>query len=127
MYWRRKTIRKRPKLCSSCYCVLRRAGDQRYCLECHAAYMRENRPEYAQLSSEQKRRSNARAYANTYQRRGKFEREPCRDCGLPEAEKHHEDYSRPLEFIWLCRKCHLDLHLKRHVEPIVRENDNAFV
>ena len=31
----------------------------------------------------------------------------CSSCGkLCKAEGHHEDYSRPLEVIWLCRKCH---------------------
>jgi hypothetical protein len=31
----------------------------------------------------------------------------CQDCGrrcFPDA--HHEDYSKPLEVEWLCRKCH---------------------
>lgn len=35
----------------------------------------------------------------------------CSECGkdcMPDA--HHEDYSKPLEVIWLCRECHMRLH-----------------
>lgn len=32
----------------------------------------------------------------------------CQECGNPHPKlhKHHEDYSRPLEVIWLCPSCH---------------------
>jgi hypothetical protein len=37
----------------------------------------------------------------------------CQDCGetLP-LHGHHEDYSRPLEVVWLCRDCHMKRHRK---------------
>lgn len=49
-------------------------------------------------------------------RRGKLERQNCRKCGK-RAEAHHEDYSRPLDVIWLCRQCHKELHQLEGVCP----------
>ena len=40
-------------------------------------------------------------------------RQPCVSCGAPNAEGHHEDYSRPLDVTWLCGQCHIDLHRRR--------------
>lgn len=92
--------------------ILKGMRVQSKCKACHAAYMRRWRAErggHAGLSSEQRRRSNARAYANVYLSRGKIQREGCLRCG-GEAEMHHEDYSKPLEVTWLCREHHLERH-----------------
>lgn len=43
---------------------------------------------------------------------GKVEKLPCKVCGRDKAEGHHEDYSKPLDVIWLCRQCHADTHKK---------------
>jgi len=43
----------------------------------------------------------------------------CNVCGTTsDLQRHHEDYSRPLEIIILCRKCHNKLHQdrKNHTE-----------
>ena len=35
----------------------------------------------------------------------------CENCGKEcSPEGHHEDYSMPLEVVWLCKSCHLELH-----------------
>ena len=45
---------------------------------------------------------------------GKIEKpEICTKCGNKhKIEGHHEDYSKPLEVVWLCMKCHRALHAK---------------
>lgn len=45
-------------------------------------------------------------------RDGKLHREPCEECGEMRVEAHHDDYSRPLDVRWLCRRHHLEHHGK---------------
>lgn len=44
-------------------------------------------------------------------RAGKLIEEPCRICGNIKAEAHHEDYSKPLDVVWLCNKHHKEADL----------------
>lgn len=112
-YGKQKGILTRE--CSSCRGDLGdRYGKQSYCKACHAKYMREHRPKHKDLPDEARMKATARAYANVYMRRGVLIKKPCVDCGSIESQKHHEDYSKPLEVIWLCRPC----HLKRHSETM---------
>lgn len=83
---------------------------QRYCNPCHAEFMRANRPTYSELSPEQKKKDCARSYVGVYVRRGKITKEPCVKCGNEDSQAHHEDYNKPLDVIWLCRECHMELH-----------------
>lgn len=41
---------------------------------------------------------------------GKIKRLPCEVCGADKAHGHHDDYSKPLDVRWLCRKHHVDWH-----------------
>lgn len=44
-------------------------------------------------------------------RRGDLIRLPCAHCGSPDnIDAHIEDYSKPLDVVWLCRRCHSRLH-----------------
>lgn len=52
----------------------------------------------------------AHTLVNNALRDGRLFKEPCVKCGSLNAEAHHEDYSKPLEVIWFCRKCHLKEH-----------------
>jgi hypothetical protein len=40
----------------------------------------------------------------------KIIRKPCEVCGDLKSEAHHNDYSKPFEVIWLCRKHHIEVH-----------------
>lgn len=42
-------------------------------------------------------------------RRGKLVRGNCEICKLPNAEAHHEDYSKPLMIRWLCKQHHVEV------------------
>lgn len=41
----------------------------------------------------------------------KLERQPCLFCGAEKVNAHHRDYTKPLEVIWLCARCHVRLHV----------------
>lgn len=93
-----------------CRCGQPARVGQRRCRACHAAYMREWRKSHP-LTGEARERDNARHIAGMALKRGQIERKPCLVCGSTEKlEKHHFDYSEPLQVDWLCRKHHLALH-----------------
>jgi hypothetical protein len=58
----------------------------------------------------------ARHAVNNGIRDGSLERKPCAECGAPDTEAHHEDYTKPLEVVWLCRKHH-GLRHSRRIRP----------
>jgi hypothetical protein len=41
---------------------------------------------------------------------GKITRQACEVCGSARTHGHHRDYSKPLEVIWLCARCHHKAH-----------------
>lgn len=114
--------------CSKCgeFLDLTRIYKYRYCKKCHSEYERKYRLKHSQLSEEQKKKANCRTYSNVYLSRGKLIPKPCEKCGEAKAEKHHEDYDKPLQVTWLCRPCHLDLHSKikaKELEESARYSD----
>lgn len=72
----------------------------------------------AALAYQQKRRTqNPEKYFAHYAvsnavRDGRLKKKPCDVCGNPKAQAHHDDYSKPLDVVWLCRIHHLDRHGK---------------
>lgn len=44
-------------------------------------------------------------------RKGTLLKQDCSACGA-KAEAHHNDYSKPLEVVWLCRRHHQLVHGK---------------
>jgi hypothetical protein len=44
-------------------------------------------------------------------RQGILKPQPCSGCGSTNRiQAHHTDYSKPLEVVWLCSKCHTKEH-----------------
>lgn len=78
------------------------------CLERARQYDRERQPARYATIDPQKRK--AWRWVNTNIDRGKIVRQPCEVCGSEPTHAHHDDYSKPREFRWLCRKHHMELH-----------------
>jgi hypothetical protein len=50
-------------------------------------------------------------------RKGALVKSPCVDCGTSDRlHAHHEDYTKPLEVIWLCTFCHRARHIAQQQE-----------
>jgi len=75
------------------------------------------------LSVEQKRKDNCRSYAQVYLKRGKIQRLPCVTCASPRSQMHHEDYTKPLTIVWMCRSC----WGKVRKESVARNNRNTAI
>jgi hypothetical protein len=43
---------------------------------------------------------------------GTLVRQPCEICGELRVDAHHEDYSKPLDVMWLCKLHHRQIHAK---------------
>ena len=86
--------------------------------EAHNAYRRawvKANPESATASQHKRRASAPEKYAartalGNAVRDGLVRKMPCEKCGNPKSDGHHEDYSKPLDVVWLCRKHHLEYH-----------------
>jgi hypothetical protein len=44
-------------------------------------------------------------------RDGRMDRKPCEVCGAHRAQAHHDDYSKPLDVVWLCSTHHAERHV----------------
>lgn len=73
----------------------------------HAAYTRKWRK--ANPGAYDRNKDISRSIAGVNKRRGRLIPESCW-CGATEVEMHHWDYSKPLDVLWICRPCHLELH-----------------
>lgn len=58
------------------------------------------------------KREQARGMLNKRVQSGKI-RKPskCSKCGKEGyVEAHHDDYDKPLDVIWICKECHMNIH-----------------
>jgi hypothetical protein len=52
---------------------------------------------------------------------GSLKKQPCEKCGSTgRVNAHHEDYTKPLDVMWLCYTCHRELHEEkiRAIDPM---------
>ena len=112
----------------------RKDGLQHYCKECKSALKRKYAQTDACKKSNRKYKqgdkgkaaakkhdlSRRKKYPQKYKARYKVANaikrdwlipQPCEKCGsTKKTEGHHEDYDKPLETIWLCKKHRRELH-----------------
>ena len=106
-------------------------GEGRFCSnDCRKEYLRihprlgENAPVWKGGVHKENRAKKSRSYwrDNTEKARahdavkralkaGKLQKGPCRYCQTTHfVQAHHEDYTKPLDVIWLCPACHSWYH-----------------
>jgi len=47
---------------------------------------------------------------------GRLKKLPCKMCGTEDVDAHHEDYSKPLDVLFLCKSHHGERHRNEHLE-----------
>lgn len=83
------------------------------CPECYGQHITKQRAAYSmQHRKRHPDRAKARSSVMRAVMRGDIQREPCEVCGWIDSESHHDDYSKPLEVMWLCQKHHVEEHLR---------------
>lgn len=93
------------------------AGRKEYA-ESEAGRISGNRAKRNWVDKNPEKRKAATAVRNAL-RDGRLFKSPCAVCGKTKVEGHHEDYSKPLEVIWLCKKHHWEADERR------RERENC--
>ena len=59
-------------------------------------------------------RVRARSKVHSAIKSGALKKKPCEICGETKVFAHHNDYSKPLDVHWFCRKHHRELHGNKH-------------
>lgn len=92
-----------------------REAHRRHCRESNQRHYDELLVRMQKYRSDYPDRYKARGIVSSKIQQGKL-RKPttCEVCGSEGyIEAHHEDYSKPLDIIWCCKKCHWILDEKR--------------
>lgn len=83
------------------------------------AYMVEKARQHKQLNPQ---KAHARRAVNNRKRYGQIVEQPCAFYGNPKVQAHHDDYSKPLDVVWVCFKCHRE---KYHNQVVVSDYGQA--
>lgn len=60
----------------------------------------------------------ARSALSRALKKGLLQKLPCEVCGNIKSQGHHDDYSKPLQVLWLCPVHHKEKHIKQGVSTI---------
>ncbi len=118
-----KKVYSRTIYCSSkCSDVARYYRDREKRLKMNRDYFKSLSPEKLKEKSDRARLKNpikfkARYTLRSAVRQGKIKRLPCEVCNKTPTHGHHNDYSKPLEVQWLCKKHHYEKH-RKHKFPL---------
>lgn len=82
-----------------------KARDKRY----YAAHKEQKREYLTAWRKANKPKTDAHLLVRQALKRGVITRLPC-FCGEERTDAHHEDYTKPLEVQWLCRRHHELIH-----------------
>ena len=68
----------------------------------------------ARLSWQARNKNKRLAHSKVHSalRMGKLTRKPCEVCGDYKSQAHHDDYTKPLDVMWLCPKHHGERHVE---------------
>lgn len=59
-------------------------------------------------------------------RNGRLKKKNCKICRESNTQAHHEDYTKPLNVIWLCRTHHIEFDVRRRkLDKSVIHNSNV--
>lgn len=98
----------RKSTCSNCGREKDKSNlDSGYCMTCKIHTKKKNRH---LRSPEQIMKDSARKIAYHTIKKGVLIKQPCEVCGEVKVDAHHDDYTKPLDIRWLCRKHHLAHH-----------------
>lgn len=112
------TVKTMTGICPFCNVNPRPSKKRSYCDMCHALYQMLYRKRHRDMSPEARRRARCRAHANVYRRRGKLIPGPCYVCGtMKKIEMQHDDYSKPLQVKWICKKHNIARRAGRLASP----------
>lgn len=104
---KKKLTGKRRKFCSK-KCWINHPSKKRY-IKNHKEYYTQYFKEYRKINKD---KVNARNRAKFFS----LDDKKCEDCGNKAVDRHHEDYSKPLEIKFLCKKCHKKIHRRKQNE-----------
>lgn len=126
--WRIKTGRSKKNRTGKCQCGKPFAPySSCYCVDCASEWRKnylDSHPDVKKRMYEknnERRRNDPEEMVKVYVRgitsraikRGQLVKQPCEVCQTEQnVEAHHDDYLKPLEVRWLCKKHHAEHHKK---------------